>query len=209
MSGKSTTFGSGKMGKRTGKGLEAIRRRVYFGPPPTPVTESERERVVLERLRADARSLAAAYRLPLRSLEAERPQVKRRYGICFDDGSVRIRLRHVRTGQLLKYSSLVDTLCHELAHLRHFDHGRRFHALYEKVLAYARRQGIYRPGPRPRRLRPELQHSLLVGLGPRPAIARARVRPEQVAGGQGPEQLELFPAPAPRGGQPLASRILS
>ncbi len=167
---------------------------------------------MLERLRADARNLAAAYRLPLRSLDAERPKVKRRYGICYDDGSIRIRLRHVRTGQLLKYSSLVDTLCHELAHLRHFDHGRRFHALYEKVLAYARRKGVYRPGPRPPRPQ-EPQHSLLVGLRPRPAIARPRVRSQRVAGGvagdQGPKQLELFPAPAPRGRQPLAARILS
>ncbi len=170
---------------------------------------------MLERLRADARTLAAAYRLPLRSLDAERPQVKRRYGICYDDGSIRIRLRHLRTGQLLKHSSLVDTLCHELAHLRHFDHGWRFHALYEKVLAYARRKGIYRPGPRPPRLRPQPQHSLLVGLGPRPAITRPRVLPHAVAGGlaggQGPEQLELFSAPAsvPRARQPLAARILS
>jgi hypothetical protein len=74
--------------------------------------------------------------------------VKRRYGVCYDDGSIRIRLRHVRTRNLLKYSSLVDTLCHELAHLRHFDHGSRFELLYQRILGYARRRGIYRPTPR-------------------------------------------------------------
>lgn len=132
----------------------------------------EEDRAVLERLRAHARILAEVHRLPLRSLEAEGPRVKRRYGICYEDGSIRIRLRHARTGELLKYSSLVDTLCHELAHLRHFNHGRRFRNLYERILIYARRGGIYRPGVR----RPERTD-----------------RPE-------PRQLELFPArpgPAP------------
>ena len=137
---------------------------------------------MLERLRADALSLATAYRLPLRSLDAERPRVKRRYGICYDDGSIRIRLRHVRTGQLLKYSALVDTLCHELAHLRHFDHGRRFSAFYDKLLAYARRRGIYRPTPRPPRRR-DPQRPGLFELPPHPPAHKP------------PQQLDLFPRP--------------
>lgn len=111
-------------------------------------TRRRESRQVLLSLRRDATRLARAYRLPLQSIEAERANVKRRYGVCYDDGSIRIRLRHVRTGELLKYSSLVDTLCHELAHLRHFDHGPRFEALYRNILAYARRNGIYRPTPR-------------------------------------------------------------
>jgi hypothetical protein len=147
-------------------------------------TEREEQRVVLERLRADALTLAAAYRLPLRSLDAERSQVKRRYGICYDDGSIRVRLRHVRTRQLLKYSSLVDTLCHELAHLRYFDHGRRFSAFYEKLLAYARRRGIYRPAPRPPPRREAPANSLLVGIPPRRPVHEPAL---------GSKQLELFP----------------
>ena len=158
---------------------------------------------MLERLRADARSLADAYRLPLRSLEAERPRVKRRYGICYDDGSIRIRLRHARTGELLKYSSLIDTLCHELAHLRHFDHRRPFRLFYEKLLGYARRRRIYRPGPARRREEPT--SSLLLGLRP--------VSLEATAVPQGPEQLELFSrrgaGGSPTTRQPLASRTLS
>ena len=171
------------------RGLATVAGKVYFACSPPPVTQSERERerAVLERLRADARILASAYRLPLRSVQPERPQVRRRYGICYDDGSIRVRLHHNRTGQLLKYSSLVDTLCHELAHLKHFDHGRRFYAFYEKVLGYARRRGIYRPGPRPQNRREEPRHSLLVGVSARPGPP-----PEAPRGG--PEQLELFPS---------------
>jgi hypothetical protein len=91
--------------------------------------------------------LAFAFRLPLRSLEAERPNVRRRYGVCYSDGSIRVRLRHATTGRLLKYSGLVDTLCHELAHLRYFNHGERFQTYYRRILEYARTAGIYRPGP--------------------------------------------------------------
>lgn len=172
----------------------------------------EETRRVLRRLRRDALVLARTYELPLRALEAERANVKRRYGVCYDDGSIRIRLRHVRTGELLKYSSLIDTLCHELAHLRHFDHGLRFEALYRNILAYARGHGIYRPALRrdPRRevsgLRVRSSSILpLARLEPRAGATRRRP-PTAPAPGAGreegrsgrregrriPEQLDLF-----------------
>lgn len=103
----------------------------------------------LERLRRHAVTLARAFDLPLRSIDAESPRVRRRYGICYADGRIRIRLHQLREPDLLKYSVMVDTLCHELAHLRHLNHGQRFWRLYRRILAYARRHGIYRPGPEP------------------------------------------------------------
>ena len=142
---------------------------------------------MLERLRRDSRLLAERFRLPLRSLDAEGPRVKRRYGICYEDGSIRIRLRHARTGKLLKYSALVDTLCHELAHLRQFDHGLRFHTLYRRIVEYARRNGVYRPRPQ----RPPASQPELFGVG----AARARIAaasPERRRGAPEPIQLELF-----------------
>jgi len=105
--------------------------------------------LALERLRRHASTLATAFDLPLRSVDAESPRVRRRYGICFADGRIKIRLHQLRTPELLKYSVMVDTLCHELAHLRHLNHGQRFWRLYRRILAYARRHGIYRPGPEP------------------------------------------------------------
>ena len=143
--------------------------------------EREQDEVVLEQLRRHALRLAASFDLPLRALLPESPRVKRRYGVCFQDGTVKIRLRHARTGRFLRESSLVDTLCHELAHLRHFNHGRQFRRLYERILAYARRQGIYRPG-RLSRWKFESRQA----RGDPPAAARPVGRPEA------PIQLDLF-----------------
>jgi predicted metal-dependent hydrolase len=104
---------------------------------------------LLGRLEVDALRICARFRLRYRVLEAERANVKRRYGVCYSDGTIRIRLRHATSGKPLKYSSLVNTLCHELAHLKHFNHGLRFQTFYAEILSWARRESIYQP----RRLR--------------------------------------------------------
>ncbi len=150
------------------------------------MTDERREReLILAQIQKDSRVLAHAFRLPLRILEAERPNVRRRYGVCYSDGSIRIRLRHARTGRLLKYSSLVDTLCHELAHLRYFNHGERFQLYYRRILEYARRAGIYRPG-------------LVPTAPPRRETTRPKVR--------APVQLDLFGVPHQAAVQDLGSR---
>ena len=104
-------------------------------------------RALIERLRGDGQRIAAHFGLRYSSLDGERANVKRRYGICYSDGSIRIRLAHAVNGHPLKYSSLVNTLCHELAHLRHFNHGPRFKTYYLRLLEWARAEGIYSPGP--------------------------------------------------------------
>jgi hypothetical protein len=108
-------------------------------------------RNLIARLNRDALQIARRFDLRYRAIEAERANVKSRYGICYEDGVIKIRLRHAVTGQPLLYSSLVSTLCHELAHLRHFNHGVRFRAFNMELLEFAREQGIYRPGLRPSR----------------------------------------------------------
>jgi predicted metal-dependent hydrolase len=109
--------------------------------------ERQARRQLMLRLEADAALIARRFGLRYRSLEAERANVRSHYGICYSDGRICIRLQHAKTRRPLKYSSLVNTLCHELAHLRHFNHGPRFKAFYLSLLEYARREGIYRPGP--------------------------------------------------------------
>jgi hypothetical protein len=112
---------------------------------------------MMTRLRGWGADLARRFGLRYKSLDPERDGVVEHYGVCYEDGEIRIRLRHATTQKLLKESSLVDTLCHELAHLRHLDHSIRFRRLYARILAKARQLGYYRPGPtdlrKPRQLR--------------------------------------------------------
>ncbi|MGH0030968.1 MAG: Wss1p-related putative metallopeptidase [Myxococcota bacterium] len=131
-------------------------------------------RLLMESLNRDAQRIASCFGLRYRAIEAERANVKSRYGICYSDGLIKIRLRHATTGRPLKYSSLVSTLCHELAHLRHFNHGVRFRAFYQELLEFARDEGIYRPGSDRARA---------------PAVAPPPRRPQRAPG---PEQLSLF-----------------
>jgi hypothetical protein len=109
--------------------------------------DQRESRALMEQLNSAAERIARRYRLRYRSIQAERANVRSRYGVCYSDGSIRIRLRHAVTGRPLKYSSMVNTLCHELAHLRHFNHGAGFKAFYFELLDFARGEGIYQPGP--------------------------------------------------------------
>lgn len=166
----------------------------------TRQTGAERSRALeaqaqlLAQLVADAERIAHRFGLRYASIEAERPSVTRRYGVCFQDGRIRIRLRHVSTGRPLKYSSLVNTLCHELAHLRHFNHGPRFKAFYLRILEWARSEAIYRPG-----------HEADAAIAPLPVVPAARVPANAIArpgsrpaaarsagSGPPPVQLSLF-----------------
>jgi len=129
----------------------AARLAALARQPWRPRSEAERrveeEHAIVDRLRTQGAELARRFGLRFSLLEPETPGVNQHYGICFADGRIRIRLRHATTGRFLKDSSLVDTLCHELAHLKHFDHSKRFWRYYEKILAEARELGYYRPGP--------------------------------------------------------------
>jgi predicted metal-dependent hydrolase len=139
--------------------------------------DAEQRDELMARLNRDAAVIATRFGLSYRVIEPERPRVRRRYGVCYRDGTIRIRLAHVVTGQPLRYSSLVATLCHELAHLRHFNHGLRFRSFNQRIVEWARQAGIYRPGDEPRaRPRP-----------PAPERA-ARSAPPPA----GPRQLTLF-----------------
>jgi len=140
--------------------------------------------ILIARLNRDAERIAQRFELRYRAIEAERVGVNGHYGICYSDGLIRIRVVHARTGRALKYSSLVNTLCHELAHLRHFNHGPRFRAFYLALLDFARTEGIYRPG-----------HAPAPAAPPPPRAPKRRNPPAQAPAG--PKQLELFRGPEP------------
>ncbi len=151
-------------------------------PPATQKLDRATRKRLVERLNRDATKLAAQFGLRYRNIEAERAGVKSRYGACFEDGTIKIRLVHATTGVPLRYSSLIDTLCHELAHLKYWHHGPRFQAYYKRILTQARRDGIYQPSRRPK---PPQKPGTAVPMTARRAASAAL----PVAG---PEQLSLF-----------------
>jgi hypothetical protein len=126
--------------------LRSMARRPFV---PSSVRERLRaeNREMMRKLRIWGTQLGLLFDLRYTALEAEREGVTDWYGVCYEDGVIRIRLRNATTGRLLKESSLVDTLCHELAHLRHLNHGLRFRRLYQRILERARELRIYQPGP--------------------------------------------------------------
>ena len=127
------------MGDEPWRGVSPRRPRAAAGEPEG--------KALIARLNADAARIAAAFQLTYRAIVAEEPRVTAHYGICTADGLIKIRLRHASRGTPLKYSSLVNTLCHELAHRRYFDHKERFRAFYAELLEWARGRGLYQPGP--------------------------------------------------------------
>ncbi len=143
----------------------------------------------MDRLRLDADRIARHFHLTYREISPERANVRRRYGACFSDGRILVRLSHAKTGEALKYSSLINTICHEMAHLRHFNHGPRFKAFYFELVDYARREGIYRPGKTPL---PPAEGSQMSLFGKEPVLG------EDLAGCRGGEVTEsVSPAVVP------------
>lgn len=149
-----TLFASEELAlRRTGQARWRGPARRQALPPTERQRRVAEDHETMQQLREWGLDLARRFDLRVKSIDRERDGVVQHYGICYEDGAIRIRLRHAKTGRLLKQSSLVDTLCHELAHLRHFDHSLRFRRLYEKILSRARTLGYYRPG-RPDRNEP-------------------------------------------------------
>jgi len=145
----------------------------------------------MEQLRRDARRIAEHFGLKYQALEPEHARVTARYGSFDTEGVIKIRLTHARTGRPLKYSSMIDTLCHELAHTKYFRHGMRFQAFYERILAWAREAGIYRPTPRGARPAEPVGEPVGIAARVAPAPARTRRKPRRVRVPE-LEQLNLF-----------------
>lgn len=104
----------------------------------------QEEERLLQRLRDDCLPIAQAFGLCWASVKRTRADAKL-YGCCDIEGHIRIRLRSRSSGEFLRYSSLIATMCHELAHLKHMDHGPAFRDLNQRLLRWARAQGIYLP----------------------------------------------------------------
>jgi len=99
---------------------------------------SPSDRQIIDRLRRKARRIAAEFNLKLTRVDEMNSRSKNA-GVCFAGGLILIRLHRRNTRRHLSSRWLLDTLCHELAHLRHLNHGLKFRDLYHEILGHARR----------------------------------------------------------------------
>lgn len=90
-----------------------------------------------------ARRHAVLHGLELKKVKPmHRRYAKKFYGYCTDRGVVAIGLRSERKKRYCAYR-ILETLAHELAHLRHWDHSQKWFALYGKILDSIGRDGIF------------------------------------------------------------------
>jgi len=78
-----------------------------------------------------ASDIADAFSLPLAKLRVLSDE-KDFFGDCSNDGIVRVQLR--RFGRRLLPYQIIDTISHELAHLRHNNHKAEWFALHAEIL---------------------------------------------------------------------------
>jgi predicted metal-dependent hydrolase len=103
------------------------------------------ENQLLARIRRDARRIAKRFRLRYLDVTTEPLDCRDRYGSCDGDRVIRIRLHKLKDGRFMKYWNLINTLCHEMAHLKHMNHGKDFKELNRSILAWAKNSRIYTP----------------------------------------------------------------
>lgn len=64
---------------------------------------------------------------------------KNSYGYCSADRHIRIGLRNPHTNKPVKWETVINTVCHELAHLTYHHHKRSWYRLYRKYFNYVMR----------------------------------------------------------------------
>lgn len=61
---------------------------------------------------------------------------KNSFGYCSTDGHIRIAIRNPNTGKPVKWETVINTVCHELAHMTYQHHKRSWYILYRKYFNY-------------------------------------------------------------------------
>lgn len=123
-----------------------IARRLETLPPPRPEWDEATLRVLRERAEAvlPARVAYYAAQMGVTPAAVKIGAARTRWGSCSSRGSLHFSCR------LMAYppEAIDAVVVHELAHLRHMDHGREFYALVEQTLPdYRARIALLRRPP--------------------------------------------------------------
>ena len=86
--------------------------------------------------RAIVRILCKQFDLRCRALhvfDPDDPDKRENCGVCYIDGTIVLNLRKGEFGKFESVDELIDTVIHEVAHLKHQGHGKKFWAFHRKM----------------------------------------------------------------------------
>lgn len=116
------------------------------------MTQSDRDaESVIRKAEKDLQPLVKHFRLRYRDIKLSHN--KSLYGQVTDSGRILVN-PFKKDGTLRKYSVIIETLIHELAHTRYAGHGKgTYGRLYKKLIGWAKERGIYTPREKRKRAR--------------------------------------------------------
>lgn len=91
---------------------------------------------LLTLVRSCAKKVAAHFKLRYRRIDLfpiDDPDRKLCRGMCYPDGFIYVNLRHKRSRKFDPIESAIDTVIHELTHLKHDLHNKDFWATHTKM----------------------------------------------------------------------------
>lgn len=104
---------------------------------------------MLQKAEEDLQPLVKHFGLKYREIKLSHD--KSIYGHLTDSGRILIN-PFKKNGTLRKYSVIIETLIHELAHTRFAGHRKgTYGRFYKKLIGWAKEKGIYRPRPKQER----------------------------------------------------------
>ena len=83
-----------------------------------------------------ARPICKKFKLSHKNLhlfEHDDPERVKSRGICWEDGKIELDFRSKNSKSFAKIETIIDTVVHELAHLRHMEHDKKFWDFFDKM----------------------------------------------------------------------------
>jgi len=90
----------------------------------------------LQLVRSCAKKISKKFKLhprTIRLFDDDDPDRRTCHGMCYSDGTIHINLRRGRSGRFDSIESSLDTVIHELAHLKFYNHTKEFWKFHRTI----------------------------------------------------------------------------